>query len=85
MGWNQLQCRRRSPLLEGIDENDYLYFVHSYAAPVNSATLASCEYGDRFAAVVQQDNFFGTQFHPERSAQVGSTLLGNFVRLDACA
>lgn len=85
MGWNQLQDRRSSPLLEGIGLKDYVYFVHSYAAPVNSATIASCEYGDRFAAVVQRDNFFGTQFHPERSAQVGSTLLSNFVRLGGCA
>jgi glutamine amidotransferase len=85
MGWNQLRRRATSPLLDGVEDGDYVYFVHSYAAPVNSATLAVCDYGDEFAALVRKDNFYGMQFHPERSARVGATLLGNFARLERCA
>jgi glutamine amidotransferase len=81
MGWNQLQAQRGSPLLEGVHDGDYVYFVHSFAAPVNAATIAQCEYTEPFAAIVQQDNFYGMQFHPERSARVGATLLENFMRL----
>jgi len=81
MGWNRLHRERESPLLDGIDNADYAYFVHSYAAPVGSYTLASCDYGNAFSAVVQRDNFYGAQFHPERSASVGARLLQNFIEL----
>ncbi|MFL6548216.1 MAG: imidazole glycerol phosphate synthase subunit HisH [Povalibacter sp.] len=81
MGWNQLEFSRRSPLLEDIAEGDYVYFVHSYAAPVSSATLATTTYGQPFSAVVQQRNVYGAQFHPERSARVGAQLLRNFINL----
>jgi glutamine amidotransferase len=57
------------------------YFVHSYAAPVTSATVATCDYGGAFAAVVSERNFHGAQFHPERSAAVGARLLSNFLEL----
>lgn len=81
MGWNTLKAERASPLLAGIGEGDYLYFVHSYAAPVNTACLASAEHGIGFAAAVQRDNFYGVQFHPERSGPVGARLLKNFLEL----
>ena len=81
MGWNQLEFRRPSPLLNDIVNGDYVYFVHSFAAPVSDLTLAATEYGDEFAAVVQRGNVYGAQFHPERSAKVGAQLLKNFLQL----
>lgn len=79
MGWNQLQPLRESPLLRGIDAGDHAYFVHSYAAPVTEACVASTEHGCQFAAVVQHGSVGGAQFHPERSAAVGARLLQNFI------
>jgi imidazole glycerol-phosphate synthase subunit HisH len=81
MGWNQLEFKRQSPLLNDIANGDYVYFVHSYAAPVSELTLAATEYGDQFAAVVQQGNVYGAQFHPERSAKVGAQLIKNFLEI----
>ncbi|MGH8122335.1 MAG: imidazole glycerol phosphate synthase subunit HisH [Rudaea sp.] len=81
MGWNSLRRQRASPLLNGIDDGAFAYFVHSYAAPVGEYTLASADYGNAFSAVVQQGNFFGAQFHPERSAAVGAKMLWNFINL----
>ncbi|MGH8176201.1 MAG: imidazole glycerol phosphate synthase subunit HisH [Steroidobacter sp.] len=81
MGWNQLEFRRTSPLLTDIAAGDHVYFVHSYAAPVTELTIAAAAYGDEFSAIVQRDNVYGAQFHPERSARVGSLLLRNFMRL----
>lgn len=81
MGWNRLHSVREDPLLDGVAEGEYLYFVHSYAAPVSEHTLASAEYGVDIAAVVRRDNFWGTQFHPERSTKVGARILANFLRL----
>ncbi len=81
MGWNQLEFERRSPLLEEIEPGDYVYFVHSYCVPVSDATLATCTYGKPFSAIVQRGNIYGAQFHPERSARVGSLLLRNFLRV----
>lgn len=79
MGWNQLQPRASSPLLRGIEAGDHAYFVHSYAAPVTAACVASTDHGGEFAAVVQQGAIGGAQFHPERSAAVGARLLQNFI------
>lgn len=81
MGWNQLIALRPDPLLEDISENDYVYFVHGYAAPVSGITLAATEYGALVSAVVRRENFWGTQFHPERSGATGARLLANFLRL----
>lgn len=81
MGWNSLARVRECALLEGVAEGAYAYFVHSYAAPVGAYTTASSEYGRDFSAVVQQGNFHGTQFHPERSAKVGARILENFLAL----
>lgn len=81
MGWNQLEIGRGSALLEGIRSGAYAYFVHSYAIAPGSTSVASCNYGGEFAAVVAQRNFYGTQFHPERSAAAGARLLANFLGL----
>jgi len=81
MGWNQLRPSCEDPLLEGITQQDYAYFVHTYAAPVNGETLAETQYGNRLAAVVRKRNFCGAQFHPERSGKTGARLLENFLRL----
>jgi glutamine amidotransferase len=81
MGWNTLQLRRPCALLAGLADEDYAYFVHSYALPVGAATVAACCYGDGFSACVQWNNFYGTQFHPERSAALGARLLQNFLAL----
>jgi glutamine amidotransferase len=79
MGWNTILSGKNAPLLEGIDEEARFYFVHSYAGPVNAFTVASCDHGTPFAAVVQRGNFCGVQFHPERSGVAGARLLKNFV------
>jgi glutamine amidotransferase len=81
MGWNQLTGSRQDPLLEGIDPGEYFYFVHGYAVPVSEVTIAHVHYGEAVSAVVRRDNFWGTQFHPERSASAGARLLGNFLKL----
>ncbi len=81
MGWNNLITLRDDPLLEGITSSDYVYFVHSYAAPVSDVTLARTDYGTQVSAVVRRGNFWGAQFHPERSAATGSRILSNFLRL----
>ncbi|MET0985798.1 MAG: imidazole glycerol phosphate synthase subunit HisH [Steroidobacteraceae bacterium] len=81
MGWNQLTLSQPSPLFDEIQNGDYVYFVHSYAAPLGAHSIASSEYGASFTAVVQRGNVYGAQFHPERSARIGSLLLRNFLRL----
>lgn len=81
MGWNTLSIEKPSALLEGLSPGDYAYFVHSYALSTGAATIASSHYGNPFSACVQQGNFYGAQFHPERSAKVGARLLRNFLEL----
>jgi len=81
MGWNTVEPMESHPLLNQLGPSDYFYFVHGYAAPVGPWTTARASYGTDFSAVVSHRNFFGTQFHPERSAQAGSRLLKNFLEL----
>ena len=81
MGWNSLNVLKASPLLKGFDAATRFYFVHSFAGPVNGFTLASCDHGMAFAAVVQRGNFSGVQFHPERSGAAGAQLLKNFLEM----
>lgn len=81
MGWNQLLITKPSLLFAGLPAVNYCYFVHSYAAPVTAATCATAEYNQTFTAVIEQYNFFGTQFHPEKSGETGATILRNFLRL----
>jgi glutamine amidotransferase len=81
MGWNQLEAPREDPLLAGLGPQDYFYFVHSYAAPITTRTLAACDYGAPLCAVVRHNNYWGVQFHPERSSRAGARLLKNFLEL----
>ena len=83
MGWNTLTVERSCPLLSGVGGSEYAYFVHSYALPVSEATVATCRYGASFSACVAWRNFYGAQFHPERSAGVGARLLRNFLQIGA--
>jgi glutamine amidotransferase len=81
MGWNTTTTVKEHPLLNGLPENPWFYFVHSYRAPVGDSTLANCTHGETFAAIVNRDSFHGAQFHPERSAGHGARLLANFMEL----
>jgi len=81
MGWNQLVPRADAALAQGLGNDAYVYFVHSYAAPVGPWTEAVTDYGGEFSAIVRHANFHGTQFHPERSSRAGQQLLANFVAM----
>lgn len=81
MGWNTVDVVADSPLFTGINSGTYFYFVHSFAVGKYDFTLASCDYGSTFSAAIHKDNFFGVQFHPERSGEAGAQLLQNFVSL----
>jgi glutamine amidotransferase len=82
VGWNQLEVRNGSSnLLRNIPSGSFVYFTHSFRVPLIETTVAECEYGGKFSAVVEQDNLFGVQFHPEKSGPVGLQLLQNFVGL----
>jgi len=81
MGWNTLTTLANHTVFNGITLGDYFYFVHSYAAPISEYTLASCQYGSNFSAVIAKDNFIGCQFHPERSGELGSKIIKNFLEL----
>jgi imidazole glycerol phosphate synthase glutamine amidotransferase subunit len=84
MGWNQLKLTRPSRLLEGLSADAYFYFAHSFAATsVNSEAVALCNHGADFAAVIEKQNIFAVQFHPEKSGEPGAQLLQNFLRLAA--
>lgn len=81
MGWNQIVIKDGNDLFRNITDNSYFYFVHSYAMSVNTSTIAQCHYGLPFTAALQHDNFFGVQFHPERSGKAGAQLLKNFLEM----
>ena len=81
MGWNTLETIGDDPVTAGIKSGDYAYFVHSYAAPVADTTLASAQYGQPFTAIIRHGNVRGCQFHPERSAQTGASILKAFATL----
>jgi glutamine amidotransferase len=79
MGWNQIRRSRESRLLDGIPDDSYFYFVHSYAADLSEHTIATTDYGRSFTAVAGRDNFYAAQFHPERSGPLGARILENFL------
>jgi len=81
VGWNQLEVDTSSRLLRGVPSSSFVYFTHSYRAPITETTVACCEYGGRFSAAVERGNLFGVQFHPEKSGEIGLKLLGNFCTL----
>jgi imidazole glycerol-phosphate synthase subunit HisH len=80
MGWNRLRARRPSPLLAGLADGEYAYFVHGYAASVDQSCIAETRHGAPFAAMVERGRVCGAQFHPERSSRAGARLLRNFLR-----
>lgn len=80
MGWNQIY-NLKSPLFEGINDNEYMYLVHSYYVPNCNEAIAHTNYDVEYASALQKNNFYGTQFHPEKSGDVGEQILGNFLKL----
>ena len=80
MGWNTIY-NLSSPLLKNVDEKSYVYFVHSYYAGLSPETIATTDYIQPFSAAIHKDNFYGVQFHVEKSAEVGETILSNFINL----
>jgi glutamine amidotransferase len=81
MGWNNIY-KLKSDLFKGVKENEYMYLVHSFYAPLCPEAIATTEYEVEYASALQKDNFYGTQFHPEKSGDVGEKILGNFLELN---
>lgn len=81
MGWNVLSKDQDHPLMKGVEDGSHFYYVHSFYAPENTYTLATCDYVTEFTAIVEKDNFFGVQFHPEKSGELGAKILQNFTEL----
>lgn len=80
MGWNTL-ATTKGPLFENISKKEYMYLVHSYYLPITTQTIATTHYNGEYSTAVQKDNFYGVQFHPEKSSKAGSQLLENFFAL----
>lgn len=81
MGWNNVNIINESKLFTNIDDKSYFYFAHSYYIPKNDSTLATTEHDLEFCAALEKDNFYGVQFHPEKSGEAGLQLLKNFVEI----
>ena len=79
MGWCSTEIISKNKILKNIKNNSYFYYIHSYALPVSKFTIATAKHEEPFSAVIQKNNFFATQFHPERSSDEGSKLLANFL------
>ena len=80
IGWNTIDIKKNSPLLEDIPNKSYVYYINSYGADTKYASATS-NYGKKFAAVVEKNNVFATQFHPEKSGEVGLKILKNFIKV----
>jgi len=80
MGWNQIY-NLKSDLFKGISENEYMYLVHSFYAPLCAETIATTNYELEYSSALENDNFYGTQFHPEKSGDVGEQILANFLKI----
>lgn len=80
IGWNQIE-NLKSNLFNGIKEKEFMYLVHSYYVPINNETIATTNYGIKYAAALQEKNFYGVQFHPEKSSLAGAKILQNFLNL----
>jgi imidazole glycerol-phosphate synthase subunit HisH len=84
VGWNSLTIQSGSRLLAGISDGSFVYFTHSWRAPVISATVAVTNYGEPFTTAIERGNLFGVQFHPEKSGETGLRVLRNFLELSPC-
>ncbi|MEP2281269.1 imidazole glycerol phosphate synthase subunit HisH [Maribacter sp.] len=80
IGWNQI-VDLKSRLFKDVEEKEHIYLVHSFYAPICAETIATCDYGLAYSAALKKDNFYGTQFHPEKSSDVGEKMLENFLSL----
>ncbi|MEI6866163.1 imidazole glycerol phosphate synthase subunit HisH [Flavicella sp.] len=80
IGWNQI-ATLKTDLFSGIKEDEFIYLVHSFYAPLCSETIATTNYGLKYSTALQKDNFYGTQFHPEKSSKAGTQILKNFLEL----
>ncbi|WP_372743996.1 imidazole glycerol phosphate synthase subunit HisH [Lutibacter sp.] len=80
IGWNQIE-NLKSDLFKGIKEKEYMYLVHSFYVPLNIEAIATTNYGINYASALQEKNFFGVQFHPEKSSKAGAQILKNFLEL----
>jgi len=80
IGWNQIE-NLKSDLFNQIEEKEYMYLVHSFYVPLNKETIATTEYGIKYASAMKKDNFYGVQFHPEKSSTAGAQILKNFLEL----
>ncbi|MBN1302723.1 MAG: imidazole glycerol phosphate synthase subunit HisH [Melioribacteraceae bacterium] len=80
MGWNQIEITKNNPLFDGVKSGEYFYFAHSYYVPENDYTIAETGYGLNFTSAMNKDNFYGVQFHPEKSGLAGIQVMRNFVK-----
>ena len=80
IGWNRIK-ELKTPLFEGVAEQEFVYLVHSFYAPVCAETIAKCDYGVNYSSALKKDNFYGVQFHPEKSSSAGEKILKNFLEL----
>ena len=81
VGWNSIQANGENILMEGLKKEEYVYFVHSFYAPINPYTTATCDYTQSFSAMLQKDNFYAAQFHAEISGMAGQKIIQNFLAL----
>ena len=81
VGWNSIEAQGQNDLMKGLSPSEYVYFVHSFYAPVNPYTTAVCDYVQPFSAMLQKDNFYAAQFHAEISGQAGQRIIENFLAL----
>jgi glutamine amidotransferase len=81
VGWNSIQANGENVLMEGLKKEEYVYFVHSFYAPINPFTTATCDYAQPFSAMLQKDNFYAAQFHAEISGMAGQKIIQNFLAL----
>ena len=80
VGWNNIAVSK-NPLFKGIEQNSYVYFLHSYYAEIGEDTIATTQYSVPFSAALNKNNFYGVQFHPEKSGKIGENILRNFIEL----
>jgi glutamine amidotransferase len=80
IGWNQIKMNT-SKILQGIKDNSYVYFLHSYYAEISDETISNTKYEKTFSAALQKNNFYGCQFHPEKSGSIGAKILKNFIEI----